>query len=159
MPYADATEPEGEPMTAENIDALSVRAEQLHRVPLFATCAPADLERLAGLAVAVQVDASTEVVHEGTGSSDRFFAIAAGHARVTKRMRKVAELGPGDFFGELALLVDQPRNCTVTATTDLELLCLDRSTFREALERTPTLGLRVAEALAGRLFALEDALL
>jgi CRP-like cAMP-binding protein len=139
--------------------AMSERAEQLHRVPLFATCAAADLERLAALTTAVHVDAATEVVHEGTGTSDRFFVIADGQARVTKRLRKVAELGPGDFFGELALLVDSPRNCTVTAMTGLDLLCLDRSAFREALERTPTLGLRVAEALAHRLCALEDALL
>jgi CRP-like cAMP-binding protein len=138
---------------------LSERAEQLRRVPLFTTCAADDLERLATLAEPVSVEVSTEVVHEGTGSSNRFFVIASGHARVSKRLRKVAELGPGDFFGELALLVDRPRNCTVTATTDLELLCLDRSAFREALEHTPTLGLRVAEALALRLCTLEDDLL
>jgi CRP-like cAMP-binding protein len=138
---------------------LSEQAEQLRRVPLFSTCAAEDLERLATLASVVHVETATEVVHEGTGTSDRFFVIAEGHARVTKRLRKVAELGPGDFFGELALLIDRPRSCTVTATTDLVLVCLDRSTFRDALARTPTLGLRVAEALATRLCTLEDDLL
>jgi CPA1 family monovalent cation:H+ antiporter len=137
----------------------SARAEQLRGVTLFSTCAADDLERLADLVQPVTVEAATEVVHEGTGSNSTFFVILGGHARVTKRLRKVAELGPGDFFGELALLVDRPRNCTVTATTELELLTLDRRAFRDALERTPTLGLRIAEALATRLSVLEDDLL
>jgi CRP-like cAMP-binding protein len=139
--------------------ALSERAEQLRRVPMFSTCAAEDLERLAELAEPTSVEASTQVVHEGTGDSNRFFVITAGHAKVSKRLRKVAELGPGDFFGELALLVDRPRTCSVTATTPLELLCLDRRSFRDAVGQVPMLGLRVAEALANRLATVEDDLM
>lgn len=147
-------------MSSGSPEATSEQAaeisEQLRRVPMFATCADDDLLALAAVAKPISVEASTEIVHEGTGDTNRFFVIASGHAKVSKRMRKVAELGPGDFFGELALLVDRPRSCTVLALTDLELLTLDRRDFRAALERVPTLGLRIAEALATRLTTLED---
>jgi CRP-like cAMP-binding protein len=137
-------------------DTTTDIVEQLRRVPLFASCPSADLDTIAALARPMAVEASTEIVHEGAGDVNKFFVISSGHVRVSKRMRAVAELGPGDVFGELALLVDRPRACTVLARTDCELLTFDRRAFRDALEHTPTVGLRLAEALAERLCTLED---
>jgi CRP-like cAMP-binding protein len=134
-------------------------AAKLRRVPMFKGCSTDDLEELANRITSLSVDASAEIVHEGTTDTSRFFVIATGHAEVSKRFRKVAELGPGDFFGELALLVDRPRNCTVTATTPMEVLVLDRRSFTDALNDMPSLGAAVAAALADRLCALEDTLI
>jgi CRP-like cAMP-binding protein len=84
-----------------------------------------------------------------------FFVISAGRARVSRRGRKLAILGPGDFFGELSLLVNQPRNATVTAIDDLDLVLLNRPDFVIALDDVPGLAAKLVKGLAVRLSEVE----
>ena len=91
-----------------------------------------ELERLAGAVTHVSVAPRAAAFEEGD-VGDRFFAIADGDAVVESGGRRVRELGPGDFFGEIALLRDVPRTATVRALTPLRLLALDRDTFLDAV--------------------------
>ena len=76
------------------------------------------------------------VVTEGAAGAE-FFVILDGQARVERHGRKVAELGPGGFFGDLALLDRAPRNATVIADSEMELAKLGQRAFDDAARRTP----------------------
>jgi CRP/FNR family transcriptional regulator, cyclic AMP receptor protein len=90
----------------------------LAAVPLFSACSKRDLQIVARHAAVVDVPAGTAVVEEGA-RGDAFFFILSGDAVVRRRGRKVATLGPGRFFGELALLDPGLRDATVIATSPL----------------------------------------
>ena len=104
----------------------------LRAVPMFVPLAPAVVERLAGGATAWFAPAGTTIIVEGD-VGDRFHLILAGTVDVTIRGRHVRSEGPGDFFGEIALVRDIPRTATVRATTDVQLLSLAREPFLAAL--------------------------
>ncbi|HKN88904.1 MAG TPA: cyclic nucleotide-binding domain-containing protein, partial [Acidimicrobiia bacterium] len=80
-----------------------------------------------------------------------FFVIVSGLAKVSRRGRKVGELGPGDFFGELALLIDSNRNATVTALTPMEAIVLSRREFEAALADAPRMTRKIMAGMARRL--------
>src|ERR1700730_17464640 len=88
----------------------------LAQVPLFSACSKKDLQHIARRAEHVDVPAGKVLVREGAAGAE-FFIILHGTAEVSMRGRKVATLGPGAFFGDLALLDKAPRNATVTALT------------------------------------------
>ena len=100
----------------------------LRATDLFAPLPPPALERLARNLVPIDVPSGAVVIREGD-RGDRFFIVAVGHAVVTREGAAVIERGPGDYFGEVALLHDAPRNATVTATSELRLLALERDEF------------------------------
>ncbi len=103
--------------------------DHLSEVPLFSALSKRDLQLVARAAEDVKVEAGKVLVTEGSAGAE-FFVIVDGKARVTRRGRKVAGLGPGQFFGELALLDRAPRNATVVAETPMELLVLGRERAR-----------------------------
>jgi CRP-like cAMP-binding protein len=80
-----------------------------------------------------------------------------GRAKVTKGLRTVAEIGSGDFFGELALLDGQPRTRTVTALTTLEAIRIERPAFRALLRKEPDLAIGLLEGMARRTRERESA--
>ena len=86
------------------------------------------------------VKAGETVVRAGA-PADKFFIIVSGEAELTRADGEKVTLGPGRLFGEVTIMRDQPRAATVTAASDLELLALDRDTFRDlisqAMEITP----------------------
>jgi len=104
----------------------------VRRVSIFALLAPHVQEQLASHLVAVRVDAGKVVIAEGE-AGDRFYVVQEGRVSITKAGVRVAELGPGDYFGEIALLRDVPRTATVTALEDIELLTLEREAFLAAV--------------------------
>jgi CRP-like cAMP-binding protein len=106
--------------------------ELLQRVPFLAGLPPVALEALALHTAFVDVPAGRRVFEQGD-PGDRFYAIADGEASVESDGRHVADLGPGEEFGEIALLRDVPRTATVTARTDLTLLALERDDFLAAV--------------------------
>lgn len=100
--------------------------------PMLAPLPALALEQLARAADQLTVPAGTEVVRQGD-SGDRFYMIAVGSADVSVDGRRVATLGPGGSFGEIAMIRDEPRSATVTAREELRLVAVDRGEFLAAL--------------------------
>ena len=100
----------------------------LSGVPIFAPLPGASLEHIAGRLVPLRIDPGTVVVREGD-AGDRFYVIVEGEVDVTAEGAPVSTLGPGDYFGEIALIKDVPRTATVTAKTPLVLYALEREDF------------------------------
>ena len=127
----------------------------LAAVPLFSACSKRDLQIVARHAAMVEVPAGTAVVEEAA-RGDAFFFILAGEAVVRRRGRKVATLGPGRFFGELALLDPAVRDATVTATTPMEIIVLTQWEFEEALDESPNMTRALLAGMARRLRHLDE---
>ncbi|HJQ41747.1 MAG TPA: MFS transporter [Jatrophihabitantaceae bacterium] len=106
--------------------------ELLHPLPIFAPLGPARLEALARQLVRTAVPAGSVVVREGE-SGDLFYIIESGRVRVTHGTEAIREEGPGEYFGEIALLRDVPRTATVTTIEDSVLLTLARGPFLDAV--------------------------
>jgi CRP/FNR family cyclic AMP-dependent transcriptional regulator len=89
---------------------------------------------------------------DGGGPAGReFFVLVEGTVAVGRGERKLADLGPGDWFGEIAILTYKPRTATVTATSPVRLLLVDDRAFRRVVETTPRIALKVLRNVAHRL--------
>jgi MFS family permease len=131
--------------------------ELLRGLPLFAPLAPATLEHLARSLVRVPAPVGTDVTRQGD-VGDRFYLVDEGEVEVTSDGEVLAKLGPGDYFGEIALLRDVPRTATVSALTDASLLALERDEFVSAVSGHPA-SLEAADAVvAARLGHLRPGL-
>ncbi len=108
----------------------------LRGVPMLVPLSGPVLERLAGGIIRTHHAAGAMVVREGE-SGDRFYVVESGGLVVTVGGREVRRLGPGDGFGEIALVRDVPRTATVTAADDVTLIGIDRGPFVEALGGQP----------------------
>ena len=111
--------------------------DDLKRVPLFAELEGRQLRKLAGLFRERTLDPGTTVVVEGEMSGVGFFVVANGEASVSVGGNDVATLGPGDHFGEIALVSETERTATVTATTELRLLEIPFWDFRDFAHANP----------------------
>jgi CRP-like cAMP-binding protein len=98
-------------------------ATQLKRIPLFADASDEELGKVAAFAQSKEVPEGEVVVEEG-GFSRELLAIEDGTARVTRDGERIADLGPGDIFGEAGMLDDSMRSATVTATSRMKLISL-----------------------------------
>jgi MFS family permease len=104
----------------------------LRDISMFAPLPESILERLARALIPIEAPAGAVVITEGH-EGDRVYIVEQGTVIVSKQGRQVASLGPGDYFGEIALLRDIPRTATVTAKTDVVLQALDRDVFIPAV--------------------------
>ncbi len=141
-------------------DPTKMLADVLSGVPLFAGLSKRHLRGIAKAAETVRFSAGRIIVQEGS-PGNTFFVILMGRAKVTRGGAgpvTLAELGQGDFFGELALLDSGPRSATVTALTQVETLRLSQKAFRRLVLEQPEVGLRVMQALARRIRGLTQAL-
>jgi CRP-like cAMP-binding protein len=129
------------------------KVDALRALPLFANLDRRDLAELAKLTEDLEVEEGKVLTREGE-SGHEFFAIVEGEVAVTKGGREIRRLGPGDFFGEIALLSDSyRRTATVTAAAPLRFFVLTRQAFRGLVSREPELEDKVMEALEQRLNA------
>jgi len=124
--------------------------DHLQQVPLFSACSRKDLQLVARRAEDVRVPAGKVLVTEGE-TGHEFFVILDGSARVSRQGRKVAALGPGAAFGELALLDKAPRNATVVADTDMELVVLGQREFAGIIDEVPGFARKLLAGMAKRL--------
>jgi CRP/FNR family transcriptional regulator, cyclic AMP receptor protein len=122
----------------------------LAEVPLFSACSKKELQLVARRAEQVRVPAGKVLVREGAAGAE-FFVILDGTAEVTRHGRRVATLGPGAFFGDLALLDRAPRNATVTAKTEMDLAVLGQREFAAMIDEVPGFAHKLLSGLAHRL--------
>jgi CRP-like cAMP-binding protein len=126
-----------------------VDANRLKSIPIFEGISDDELSQIATFAQEVSVEAGRELVREGDFSYE-FMAIEEGEAEVTREGEHVANLGPGDFFGEMGLLEKTLRNATVTSTTPMQLVTLTGWDLRRIERTTPEAVERVRRVLESR---------
>jgi CRP/FNR family transcriptional regulator, cyclic AMP receptor protein len=131
------------------------KADALARCPFFAGLSRRDLLELAKVSEDMEVEAGKVLTREGQSGSE-FFVIVDGEVSVTKNGQEIRTLGPGDFFGEIALLEDTPRTATVVAKTPLRFFVLTRRSFRSLLAHQPALEQKVLTALEERVRATSE---
>ena len=129
--------------------------ELLARVPVFSTLVPADLERIAELAVPRDFEPGQVVFREGD-SSDTCYIVRSGRARAVRehsdgRTITLATFGPGDIFGELAMFEDERRSATVEAIEPTTAVAVLGPDMRRLMTEHPGIATRLVIALGRRL--------
>jgi CRP/FNR family transcriptional regulator, cyclic AMP receptor protein len=137
-------------------------AALLGRVPVFEALAPADLARVADVAVPRRFSPGEVVFREGD-DSDTCYVVRSGHARAIRehgdgRQITLATFGPGDIFGELAMFEDERRSATVEAIDELEALGIPGVDMRALLHRHGEIAVKLVIALGRRLRAANERL-
>jgi hypothetical protein len=126
------------------------KRELLGTVSLFAGLNKRQLSRLARLAEELHAATAVQVTAEGD-DGDEFFVVVSGAVKFTKNGREVAEMGPGECFGEMSLLDDEPRSATVVATQDTTLLAIHRGDFDRHIRSSPAVMRALLVTLSQRL--------
>jgi CRP/FNR family transcriptional regulator, cyclic AMP receptor protein len=126
------------------------KVELLKRTALFAGCTRAELIEVALSADEREAPEGERLTEEGRRGRE-FFVLVEGSVVVERGGRKLADLGPGDWFGEIAILTFKPRTATVTANSPVRLLVISDRTFRRVVETTPRIALTVLRSVAERL--------
>jgi len=127
----------------------------LRGTPIFEPLGPASIERVARNLVPVEAGPGTIVIREGE-PGDRFYVIEEGAMEVSRHGEPLAKLGPGDFFGEIALLRNVPRTATVTASGFASLRSLDRAQFLAAVTGSPAGAVALADVMDRRIAEHDD---
>ena len=122
---------------------------RLASVPLFAGLSRKERRSVAQRADEVDVESGRALVREGDYAY-AFFAIEDGTAEVRRGEQHLAELGPGDFFGETGLIEDAPRNATVVATSPLTAVVMTGSAFRQIDRELPKVAKQIRKAIDER---------
>ncbi len=139
--------------------AMGVRVEHLRAIPLFSALGQEGLAALAGELTQERYGSGVEVVRQGE-PGDTLYIIARGEVEVVVGAggaeRRVNVLGASDYFGEIALLRDEPRNATVRTLTPVQLLSLARADFQALLEDAPAVRQTLEETVAGRRAMLRE---
>ena len=129
----------------------------LAHVRLFRSCRAEELDRLAAGATELDVPPGEVLCREGEAGHE-FFVVVEGRATVTMAGREIATLGPGGFFGEMALIDGGPRIATVTAVSPMKLLVLHRREFRHLLGRRPMVASEVVSVVGERMRSIQHRL-
>jgi CRP/FNR family transcriptional regulator, cyclic AMP receptor protein len=124
-------------------------ATQLKRIPLFSDAPDEELKQVGAFAQAREVPEGEVVIEEG-GFSRELLAIEEGAAEVTRGGEHVADLGPGDIFGEAGMLDDEMRNSTVTATSRLKLISLGHFEVKRLKKDAPDVYARIENLVEQR---------
>jgi CRP-like cAMP-binding protein len=128
----------------------------LARVPLFSKLDPKALERLARGMKETTFDAGHQITSEGEGPGVGFYVIEEGSATVTVGGETVDSLGPGESFGEMALIDGGPRSATVTADSELRCVGMSAWEFRPFFNANPEVAWPMLEALVARIREAES---
>jgi len=126
-----------------------MRADRLRKVPLFGGLSDHDYKHLEQWTDEISVPENKHLVHQGAYPHE-FMVIESGTAEVEHDGNHLADLGPGDFFGEMALLLNVPRTATVKATSEITLVVMHERNFRAMEEEIPIVAGRIQTILEER---------
>lgn len=124
--------------------------DTLKAIPIFAELSKKELRSVARLMTQVDLTEGRDLTREGEIGRE-FMIITSGTAAVIKGGKTVAELGAGDFLGELAVLSGEPRNATVTTTSDVTVETLNRREFMSLLDESPKIAKKILVSAVKRL--------
>ncbi len=130
--------------------AADRKLEHLAQVGMFSSLNKKELAMVARASDVVSVAPGTEIVREGDFGHE-FYLLLQGTATVRRAGRKVAQLGEGDYFGELALLDRGPRSATVVADAECEILVIGQREFVGVLDQVPAVARKLLASMAARL--------
>jgi CRP-like cAMP-binding protein len=140
---------------APPLQAGQLWAEVLAEVPLFAGMSARQVRRVARLGSAARFDAHAPIVEAGD-AGEAFYVILSGRVEVRRRHKRApAELGPGAYFGEMALIDGAPRSASVVATRETVCLVVPRRPFAKLLKDEPAIASALLRTLAARVRELE----
>jgi CRP/FNR family cyclic AMP-dependent transcriptional regulator len=122
---------------------------QLKRIPLFSDADDEELKKIAAFAESKEYDEGRVLVQEG-GFSRALMAIEDGTAEVTRDGEHIADLGPGDIFGEAGMLDDSMRSATVTATSRIKLISLGHFEVKRLKKSAPDVYKRIEDLVEER---------
>jgi CRP/FNR family transcriptional regulator, cyclic AMP receptor protein len=124
--------------------------DQLKAVRLFSSLSKKELEQLSQWTDQISVAEGHQLAREGEFAHE-FFVIEDGTAEVLKDGQRIAELGPGDFFGEIGLIETERRTATVVATRPMELIVMFQREFKQMEQAMPAVADRIRAAIRARL--------
>ena len=130
--------------------AVGASAEMLKKVPLFAGLDGRELDQIAASMRERRVSSGDVVLEQGAGGAG-FFVVAEGEAGVTVDGKAVGTVGPGDYFGEIALLTGSDRTATVTARTDMLCYGMTSWDFKPLVESNSAIAWKLLTAMAQKL--------
>ena len=133
-------------------------ADTLPNIELFSELSKKELKNVASLMTPIRVKAGRMLTEEGTPGRE-FMIILEGTATVKRKGKVLARLGPGDFFGELAVVAGMPRTATVVADTDMVIETLNRREFSSLLDESPRIAKKVLVGAVRRLHEIEESLI
>jgi trk system potassium uptake protein TrkA len=135
---------------------LDERIQLLRGIWLFSTCDDDELARIAAVAKPREAEVGAELTVQGDEGTE-FFVIVTGDASAAVDGSEVGTIGPGGFFGEMALIDGGERVATVSATSPMQLLVLDRHDFNEMLELAmPQIAPKLLAVVGARMRAIEE---
>jgi CRP-like cAMP-binding protein len=126
------------------------KADLIARVPLFADLSKSELAQVVSLGDEIDLPADKVLIREGERGRE-FFVLLEGEAEVTRKGKKLATRGSGEFFGEIALVSSLPRVATVTTKKPSRALVIRDVEFRALLRKAPAIAVKVLQAVADRL--------
>jgi CRP/FNR family transcriptional regulator, cyclic AMP receptor protein len=126
------------------------KLQMIKQVPLFERCSKKTLQEIARLADEIDLPQGKVLTREGRTGYE-FFVLIEGTVDVSQNSKRIRTLGPGDFFGEIALVSRVPRTATVTTTSPVRALVVSARNFRSLIDRSPEVALQVLDAVARRL--------
>jgi CRP/FNR family cyclic AMP-dependent transcriptional regulator len=130
--------------------AANRKLEHLANVKMFSSLNKKELGLIERASDVVNVKAGTEIVTEGKMGHE-FYLILEGEASVRRGGRKIATLGPGNYFGEMALLDRGPRSATIVAESNMELAIIGQREFMAVLDQVPAVAHKMLVSMAARL--------
>ena len=134
----------------------SERIAALGRVPLLSGLSKRDLARILAISKEVEFIPGQVIVREGDQGRD-FYLLVSGTAEIKVQGRRAWAVGPGDYFGEIAVLDEGPRSATITATGRVTALRIDRREFIPLLDTYGSIARKILVVTVQRLRALERA--
>ena len=128
----------------------NTKIDLIKRVPLFSSASKQELAEIASIADEIDLPDGKVLIREGDTGRE-FFVLIEGTADVERGGKKVASIGAGDFFGEIALISKAPRSATIVTTSPVRALVITDRAFRQLLDESPDIQIGVLLALAERL--------